>query len=296
MKNKKLLLGVSALMTAGVLAAGASSTAAWFIASKNVSIDVNNIGLEADTGVLKIKWEGQLTTTHEGVAAANKSTLNGEYGTKDSVSVATVKLNSCSSKDGSDIVVPDQDGTAMEFKAAATTDYFRFLVGIENWSLSKQTIKLNNSKCEVKKNTGDVAYKQVRVAIDTLIADTAPTAKGTTAVTFMSNSSALGKFVTADDTGTLTEDLDNWAVAPWAADTGNEHVATDLVKNIKTDTGAHELGDIAAATKSGDTITAKKAFAVVTVWYEGTEEVNQNAYMEHVFSISLGFTGENADD
>mgnify|MGYP004443918393 CR=1 FL=1 len=299
MKNKKLLLAATSIMTAGVIAAGASSTVAWFVLNRTVTLDVNTISLQAD-GDLKIKFGGTLC----GYSLAG--TLE-DFGSAETVDADGYKITATSSENGSSVVKMKQDGLNVTFKDATndtslsgdkwTKDYLQFYITFENSSEEDLEIYLDGVKTSiVGSSTKKTANTMARVAIDTVVLNAAPSAKASSsAVVFMDGSAATkGNYVTKDDEGVLNPDMTDWDTAP------TTRVASDLIKDINDSTEKYEetitpTGGLPART---DESTPTKGWAVVTIWFEGTEEVNQNHVIkdEEKFNVHLAFAARAIED
>lgn len=279
MKTKQKLVIALATLTAGVLAAGATSTVAWFVANREATFSYNTITVNANAGDLKIKYGGSIK---------NGETDSGHtYGYSDSVTMTGTnlqKLVDLSSSDGSNFVKAQQQGSNISF-VSATDGWLTFYVALQNEATETANIWLKGSGCAITNGTDMTAADDVRVAVDNL-GTSVPTAKGTTKVTFMDGGTAK-TYATTSDTATY--------VPATSSSSATVNYTTTLATNsaIVLDINAAEnnyyLGQIAAKTDN----TPGVGYVVVTVWYEGTNKAIQNEDIGHNFSLALDFLVDN---
>lgn len=290
MKTKQKLVIALATLTAGVLAAGATSTVAWFVANREATFSYNTITVNASVGDLKIKYGGSLLNGEDGAGHTT-------FAYSDSVTMTgtnLTKLYDVSSNNGSTFVKAVQSGSNITF--ASTNDGFlRFYVALQNGATSAAKILLKSSGCAITNNGNGEAANDVRVAVDQLV-DTVPTAKGTTAITFM-DGGANTYYATTSTTATYTPATGTTSAAlSYGAAVGSTGglVSDSAIKLDINATGDSavantELGTIDAAADLDHPVTH---YCVVTVWYEGANQEIQNADIGKSFNLALDFIAE----
>ena len=315
--SKKLLIAATSLMSVAVIAAGASGTAAWFIANRTVKLNVSNIALKSSVGDLKVGDINFLTDNSVTGTKGNDSTIanldmTGKYIT--ATSSKTGKTHCKTSQTGN--VVKFIDTTTGDTKSA---DYIQFTVELENYNTTyDQDVILDLKLCKIEAKSSETgnAYTMTRVAIDKLTSSNPAVKADTSAAVLMEstkttitdhkwavtsatewelekvNTAAQGqpakyewRWVTGKDPENPTEAQTQYGYQKYAA--------TDtffIPKLSAITTTLDPLGTITKATVSGEQVTPGSAYTVVTIWFEGTELLDQNANLPDIFNVNLAFT------
>lgn len=287
-KTKQKLVVALATLTAGVLAAGATSTVAWFVANREASFSYNTITVNSNTGALKIKYGGSLlngeaATGHDNYLPSDSVTMSGDN---------LKKLYDVSSSDGNNFAKAVQVGADISFAAVTDEGFLRFYLALQNESSEASPIYLKSVSCSIT-NASGTAADDVRVAVDSLI-NSVPTGKGSTAVTFMDGGTAKTYAQAGVDTAVYhpavaasgTQSAVDAYITYDTTLATNDNIILDI---NAANTANVSLGSIAASTTSGNVTTHGVSYCVVTVWYEGTNVGVQNEDIGDSFNLNLDF-------
>lgn len=286
MKTKsKLLLAISAL-TVGTVAAGATSTYAWFTASRKATMNITNITATNTRGNLNIgyfdlKPEAQVTG-----GTTNTETLR-----------CDTKLYDVSSRDGTTFYAPvwGTGDTPIAYKET-TEGYLTFGIVLINQGTDPISCYFDSANSSITGSENEPLARWTKVAINAQTEGSEqPTSFGANDITqpghfvFMQNTEgseadSLKTYVdgtTTLDTATYQEG-DNF----FTTVTGVDPMPTDNQNNEELDC---YLGDIQG------TNGINRLYVTVSIWMEGAIVQNQNDASGKMINIKLAFGALDAD-
>lgn len=286
MKTKsKLLLALSAL-TVGTVAAGATSTYAWFTASRNATMNITNITATNTRGNLNIGYFDLKAEAKVNGNTSNTVDFN-----------VTTPLYDVSSRDGATFYAPVW-GTGDTPIAYKTTNdgYLTFGIVLSNQGTDPISCYFDSANSSITGAGNEPLARWTKVAINSQgSGDAQPTSFGTNDITqpghfvFMQNTegSEAGSLktyvdgITTDDTATYQEE-DNFfttvaSVDPMPTNGTNDEQLACYLGDIEGTTGSNYL------------------YVTVSIWMEGAIVQNQNDASGKTISIKLAFGALDAD-
>ena len=196
-----------------------------------------------------------------------------------------------------------------------SADYIQFAVKLANYNTDYiQDVVLDVKLCSIEakdEDSGD-AYTMTRVAVDSLVS-TAPTEKNASSAAVLMQSTQTDvskhKWAVTSDVDWELEKINkgteqapdyqwSWVTGkdpenPTAEQTGKGYGAYDseadkyFIPKFDKDSATIGLGTIAKATSAS---VAGNAWTVVTIWFEGTELLDQNENLPDILNVTLAFT------
>ena len=286
MKTKsKLLLALSAL-TVGTVAAGATSTYAWFTASRNATMNITNITATNTRGNLNIGYFDLQASAPVTGNTTNTETLRSD-----------TPLYDVSSRDGSTFYAPvwGTGDTPIGYKNTKE-GYLTFGIVLSNQGTDPISCYFDSANSSITGTENEPLARWTKVAINAQTEGSEqPTSFGANDITkpghfvFMENtngdeSASLSKYITGTSiSNTATyEEGDNFFTTVNDVDP----MPTDNTNNEEL---ACYLGDIQGTTG------VNRLYVTVSIWMEGAIVQNQNDASGKNISIKLAFGALDAD-
>ena len=286
MKTKsKLLLALSAL-TVGTVAAGATSTYAWFTASRTATMNITNITATNTRGNLNIGYFDLQASAEVTGGTTNTATLTSD-----------TPLYDVSSREGQTFYAPvwGTGDTPISYKNT-TEGYLTFGIVLINQGTDPISCYFDSANSSITGTENEPLARWTKVAINAQTEGSEqPTSFGANDITkpghfvFMQNTEgseagSLKTYVdgtTTDDTATYDEG-DNF----FTTVTGVDPMPTD---NTNDEELACYLGDIQGTTG------VNRLYVTVSIWMEGAIVQNQNDASGKTINIKLAFGALDAD-
>ena len=287
MKTKAKLILAMSVLTAGVVAAGATGTFAWFTTNRAAALTYKTVTATKNAGNLDAYIAGEdASKTAWGDAKHAESVL----GAKAAASAdAVTKVSDISSRDGVSFCKPiwktiSGEGQPVSKHEAGErgVDYSTFYFKVTNTGNTPLQVYLNSETGIVASNSGNAndlnAAKYTRIAINETKEDGA-TGKAVFALPTLSESSTT--WLIENNEGITTNYLPynagvtdgTLATSETLAKTGINHFTTGL-SAVNTSNysglGTQMIGKLDAANSDSPT-AVKTRYYVVSVWLEGTK-------------------------
>lgn len=286
MKTKsKLLLAISAL-TVGTVAAGATSTYAWFTASRKATMNITNITATNTRGNLNIGYFDLQGETGVNGGTTNTATLTSD-----------TPLYDVSSRDGQTFYAPvwGTGDTPISYKIT-TEGYLTFGIVLINQGTDPISCYFDSANSSITGTENEPLARWTKVAINAQTEGSEqPTSFGANDITqpghfvFMENTNddeadSLSKYITGTSTSNTAtyEEGDNF----FTTVKGVDPMPTDNQNNEEL---ACYLGDIQGTTG------VNRLYVTVSIWMEGAIVQNQNDASGKMINIKLAFGALDAD-
>lgn len=287
MKTKAKLILAMSVLTAGVVAAGATGTFAWFTTNRAAQLTYSTVTATKNAGNLDAyiapenkshtAWDDPVHAESKGGAKAAAS------------AAAATKVSDISSRDGVSFCKPiwktisgEGRPVSKHEKGERGIDYSTFYFKVTNMGNTPLQVYLNSETGIVASNAEDTedknAAKYTRIAINETKQEDA-TGKAVYALPTLTESSVT--WLIENNVGTTTNYLpyvenvadDTLATSQALAKTGINHFTTGLAAvNTSSYTGLANqmIGKLDAANSDSPT-AVKTRYYVVSVWLEGTK-------------------------
>ena len=286
MKTKAKLILAMSVLTAGVVAAGATGTFAWFTTNRAAQLNYTNVIAQKNAGNLDVHMGAG--TSESGFSAGTKAVTGPghdiAYVEKSAATDSNAKISDVSSGDGLKFVKPIWQTVSGNNQVATTykdgvwgVDYTTFWFKVTNTGTNPLNVYLNsataikgveNADAE-QKAKNDAAAKVARVAINAASKGEgdAPVMPSTATETWiLENKSAVNQQY-------VTPGLADGTQAALSTITGEKaFVLNDSPALQKIDSSSHPAPQLLVESLAKE----NSAYFVVSVWLEGTKDQNDN--------------------